>query len=90
MPADARTPPRVSDQRGRKAVISLGLASYGLSMLLTALAPRAVWLIPGRIVSGLAQIATYSIGAVYLGATRALGHPDAAALHRLASTRPWT
>jgi hypothetical protein len=37
-----------------------------------------------------AVAAWVAFGAVYLGASRVLGHPDAAALHRLASPRSWT
>jgi MFS family permease len=57
----------VSDRVGRVPVLFCGLASFALAMTLFAVAPDPVWLIPGRLLIGIAVVATFWIAAAYLG-----------------------
>ena len=57
----------LSDRYGRKLVLVLGMLGFAVATTLFALAPSAVLLIPGRILMGLASVATFTIGAAYVG-----------------------
>lgn len=57
----------LSDRYGRRIVLTLGMLAFAASTTLFALAPNALLLIPGRILMGLAGVATFSIGAAYVG-----------------------
>ncbi len=56
-----------SDRIGRKTVLTLGMLLFSASAVLYAIAPDAYWLFPGRVLSGLAMVATFFIGAAYVG-----------------------
>jgi MFS family permease len=57
----------LSDRVGRQRVLLIGVASFVLAMLLFALAPSAWYLVPGRLILGLAMVATFWIAAAYMG-----------------------
>ena len=57
----------LSDRYGRRIVLTLGMLAFSGATMLFALAPNALLLIPGRILMGLAGVATFSIGAAYVG-----------------------
>ena len=57
----------LSDQYGRKVVLALGMVGFALATTLFALSPDAAWLIPGRILMGLASVSTFTIGAAFMG-----------------------
>jgi MFS family permease len=57
----------LSDRHGRRIVLTLGMLAFAAATTLFALAPNALLLIPGRILLGLAGVATFSIGAAYVG-----------------------
>jgi len=56
----------LSDARGRKGVISAGLLLFAASFFLYPLAPGPYFLLPIRIVTGLAVPATFFIGIAYV------------------------
>jgi MFS family permease len=56
-----------SDARGRKLTLTLGMLLFGLSTFLYTVVPTPALLIPARILSGLAQVSTFFIGAAYVG-----------------------
>ena len=56
-----------SDRIGRSRVLLGGMTGMAVSMLLFALAPSAPWLIPGRLLFGMAMVAAFWIAAAYLG-----------------------
>lgn len=56
----------VSDRVGRKKVITLGMVSFALALALFAVAPNAYFLLPGRVVDGVAMVCTFLIGAAYV------------------------
>jgi MFS family permease len=56
-----------SDIWRHKMIIMLGKGLLMLSMIIFAVAPSAEWLIPGRIIFGIACAATFSIGVAYVG-----------------------
>lgn len=57
----------LSDRYGRRIVLTLGMLAFAAATTLFAFAPNALLLIPGRILMGLATVATFSIGAAYVG-----------------------
>ena len=57
----------VSDRVGRTRVLCLGMSGMALAMLLFAAAPSAPLLIPGRLLFGVAMVATFWIAAAFLG-----------------------
>jgi MFS family permease len=57
----------LSDRVGRQRVMLIGVASFVLAMLTFALAPSAWYLVPGRLILGLAMVATFWIAAAYMG-----------------------
>ena len=56
-----------SDRIGRSRVLLGGMTGMAMSMLLFALAPSAPWLMPGRLLFGVAMVAAFWIAAAYLG-----------------------
>ncbi len=59
----------ISDRIGRIPVLFCGLASFALAMVVFAVAPGPSWLIPGRVLIGVAMVASFWIAAAYLGDT---------------------
>jgi MFS family permease len=59
----------ISDRVGRVPVLFGGLTSFSLAMALFAVAPDPALLIPGRLLIGVALVATFWIAAAYLGDT---------------------
>lgn len=57
----------LSDQVGRIQVLTFGLGSFSLAMLLLAIAPSPALLVPGRLLLGLAMVGSFWIAAAYLG-----------------------
>jgi MFS family permease len=57
----------VSDRVGRVPVLFCGLVSFTLAMALFAAAPNPALLAPGRLLIGVAVVATFWIAAAYLG-----------------------
>jgi DHA1 family multidrug resistance protein-like MFS transporter len=57
----------ISDRVGRVPVLFCGLASFALAMALFTVAPDPALLIPGRLLIGVALVATFWIAAAYLG-----------------------
>jgi MFS transporter, DHA1 family, multidrug resistance protein len=57
----------VSDRVGRGRVLFGGMASFALAMALFAIAPSPIWLIPGRLLLGVAMVSSFWIAAAYLG-----------------------
>lgn len=57
----------ISDWQGRKRVLVSGLVAFALATASFALASNAVWLIPGRVLFGIAGVSTFFIGAAYVG-----------------------
>ncbi len=57
----------LSDQVGRIRVLTFGLGSFSLAMVLLAVAPSPVFLVPGRLLLGLAMVGSFWIAAAYLG-----------------------
>jgi MFS transporter, DHA1 family, multidrug resistance protein len=57
----------VSDRVGRTRVLFIGMSGMALAMLLFAAAPSAPLLVPGRLLFGVAMVATFWIAAAYLG-----------------------
>ncbi len=57
----------LSDKHGRKRVLMLGMLAFALATATFALAPNAYFLIPGRVLFGVAGVATFFIGAAYVG-----------------------
>lgn len=55
----------LSDRFGRRPVLLLSMVGLGLDYLVMALAPNLVWLLIGRIISGVTS-ATYSIANAYV------------------------
>ena len=56
-----------SDKVGRKPVLVLGMLAFAAATAVFALSPSPWLLFPGRILSGLAAVSTFSIGAAYVG-----------------------
>ncbi len=56
-----------SDRVGRKPMITLGLLCFAGATTAFALAPNAWALLPGRVLYGLAGVATFYIGSAYVG-----------------------
>jgi MFS family permease len=59
----------LSDRVGRSRVLFFGMASFAVALALFAVAPSPAFLIPGRMLFGLAMVATFWIAAAYLGDT---------------------
>lgn len=57
----------ISDRIGRVHVLTFGLGSFGVAMALLAVSPSPALLIPGRLLLGLAMVASFWIAAAYLG-----------------------
>jgi MFS family permease len=57
----------LSDRIGRRRVLVAGMACFALAMACFAAAPSPPFLIPGRLLFGLAMVATFWIAAAYLG-----------------------
>lgn len=57
----------LSDQVGRVNILTLGLGSFALAMFLMAIAPSPAFLIPGRVLLGIAMIGSFLIAAAFLG-----------------------
>jgi MFS family permease len=57
----------ISDRVGRVPVLFCGLVSFTLAMALFAAAPNPALLVPGRLLIGIAVVATFWIAAAYLG-----------------------
>ncbi|HMW38622.1 MAG: TCR/Tet family MFS transporter [Saprospiraceae bacterium] len=55
----------LSDQFGRRTVLMLCLAAFGLDYIIQALAPNLTWLFAGRIIAGITG-ATYSVAGAYI------------------------
>jgi MFS family permease len=59
----------LSDRVGRTRVLFFGMASFAVALAFFAMAPSPVFLIPGRLLLGLAMVATIWIAAAHLGDT---------------------
>jgi MFS family permease len=59
----------LSDRVGRIRVLFFGMASFAVALAFFAMAPSPVFLIPGRLLLGLAMVATFWIAAAHLGDT---------------------
>lgn len=57
----------LSDRTGRKLVLTLGMLCFAATMAIFALSPNAYWLLPGKVLAGLAQVATFTMGIAYVG-----------------------
>lgn len=57
----------ISDRVGRVRVLTYGMSAFAGSMLLFAVAPSPLFLIPGRLLLGAAMVASFWIAAAYLG-----------------------
>jgi MFS transporter, DHA1 family, multidrug resistance protein len=57
----------ISDRIGRVRVLTFGLGCFGTSMVLLAISPSPALLIPGRLLLGVAMVASFWIAAAYLG-----------------------
>lgn len=57
----------ISDRVGRVPVLLLGLIGFTVAMALFAAAPNPALLVPGRLLTGIAVVATFWIAAAYLG-----------------------
>lgn len=57
----------LSDMRGRKDVLTVGMLAFGLAAFGFTLVSNPVWLIPMRMLIGLAMIATFFVGMAYIG-----------------------
>lgn len=56
----------LSDRVGRKTVVTLGMVSSAVALVLFAIAPNAYFLLIGRIIDGIAMVCTFLIGAAYV------------------------
>ena len=57
----------ISDARGRKNVISVGMLLFTASSFLYTIVPTPIFLVPVRVLAGLAMVSTFSIGIAYVG-----------------------
>jgi MFS family permease len=57
----------LSDRVGRRRVLAIGMACFATALLLFAVAPTPGLLVPGRVVLGVAMVATFWIAAAHLG-----------------------
>ncbi len=57
----------LSDQQGRKRVITAGMLCFALSSFLYTIVPNAYWLFPVRIIAGLGGVAAFTISTAYIG-----------------------
>ena len=55
----------LSDRYGRRPILLIALAGYGLDYLILGFAPNLTWLIIGRVLAGITG-ASYTTGAAYL------------------------
>lgn len=56
-----------SDAQGRKRVIVIGMLIFVLSCVLYTLAPNAYWLLPARMLAGIAALCVFSVSTAYVG-----------------------
>ncbi len=59
----------LSDRRGRKPVLIVGMLLFGLASLGYTLAPNAYWLLPMKALVGVAMVSTFFMGMAYIGDT---------------------
>ncbi len=56
-----------SDRVGRGKVLAIGMIAFSGALALCAIAPSPLFLIPGRLMLGMAMVASFWIAAAYLG-----------------------
>ncbi|KSV82922.1 MFS transporter [Sinorhizobium sp. GL28] len=58
---------RLSDHRGRRPILLIGLVGFGVTMVMTALAPDLRWLYAGRFLNGVFASAVLPAAQAYIG-----------------------
>ena len=57
----------LSDQQGRRRVITAGMLCFALSSFLYTIVPNPYWLFPVRIIAGIGGVAAFTISTAYIG-----------------------
>ncbi|MFN8443154.1 MAG: MFS transporter [Caldilineaceae bacterium] len=57
----------LSDQQGRRRVISVGMFCFALSAILYTVVPNPYWLFPVRVIAGIGSVASFTIATAYIG-----------------------